>query len=151
VTSPKARPQPGYFGFVRLYRHPKGSYDDPFRGNSVIAAHEVVKAARTWADITQTELAQRSGINQRTISAWERGRQEPSFAAVMKVVGACGLDLMTAPVARDLEQPIPARLMLLSPTASRYGPADAMMKIRRLRRAQLRQYASERPGGQTTN
>jgi transcriptional regulator with XRE-family HTH domain len=129
---------------MRIYRSPKGPYSDPFAGNTAIAAADVVKTARAWIDATQTEISRRSGIPQQTISAWERGRQEPPFASVMKLLGACGLDLVVTPVVREDSSGAPGRVLLTGGSAP-LGAGDAAAKQRRLRRAQLRQYARERP------
>lgn len=130
---------------MRIYRHPKQAYADPFSASKEIRASEVVKSARLWVDVTQTEIARRSGINQQTISAWERGKQEPPFAAVMAVLGACGLDLIVAPVVRDEPLETTGRIMVASGQSFPRSPSDAAARIRRQRRAQLRQYARERP------
>ncbi|MBI4896835.1 MAG: helix-turn-helix transcriptional regulator [Actinobacteria bacterium] len=42
------------------------------------------------AFLTQAEIAERSGINQSSISRWERGEREPTFHDVMRVIGAAG-------------------------------------------------------------
>ena len=130
---------------MRIYRNPKQPYADPFKASKEIRAEEVVKSARLWVDVTQTEIARRTGINQQTISAWERGKQEPSFASVMTVLGACGLDLIVAPVVRDAPLETPGRIMVAGGQSFPRSPSDAAARIRRKRRAQLRQYARERP------
>ena len=40
---------------------------------------ENLKSLRESAGLTQEKLAQEIGVNQRTISAWERGICEPNF------------------------------------------------------------------------
>jgi transcriptional regulator with XRE-family HTH domain len=130
---------------VKIYRHPKQSFADPFAGHTTIRAEDVVKSARQWVDATQTALAERGELDQRTISAWERGRQEPSFAAVMKVLGACGLDLVVTPVVREGDTAEPARVVVTGGQSFPRNYLDGIARNRRLRRAQLRQYARERP------
>ena len=130
---------------MRIYRHPRKPYADPFAGNKSIGADEVVKSARLWVDATQTEVAARGELDQRSISSWERGVREPSFNAVMKVLGACGLDLVVTPVIRDDEREGPARVIVTGGQSFPRSYLDAIARNRRTRRAQLRQYASERP------
>jgi transcriptional regulator with XRE-family HTH domain len=130
---------------MRIDRHPKQPFADPFARSKEIRASDVVKSARLWADLTQTEVARRSGLDQRTISAWERGRQEPAFTSVMTVLGACELDVIVSPVVRDKPLGLPGRIVVTGARAVARSLADGQARNRRLRRAQLRQYARERP------
>jgi len=54
---------------------------------------DLIVAARRGAGLTQTELAGRLGRAQPTISAWESGKQRPSFEVVFAAVRACGQEL----------------------------------------------------------
>jgi len=54
---------------------------------------DLIVAARRGAGLTQTELGARLGRAQPTISAWESGRQRPSFEVVFEAVRACGQEL----------------------------------------------------------
>ncbi|MBJ7458086.1 MAG: helix-turn-helix transcriptional regulator [Thermoleophilaceae bacterium] len=128
-------------GNFRLNRLP---FEEPFAKSKAIHASEVIRSARLWVDVTQTEIARRSGINQQTISAWERGRQEPSFAAVMRVLGACGLDVIVTPVVRPEPLDLPGRIIVAGGQLRPRSLADGLAQSRRIRRAQLRQYARER-------
>lgn len=49
---------------MKIYRNPKQPYADPFKASKEIRANEVVKSARLWVDVTQTEIARRTGVNQ---------------------------------------------------------------------------------------
>ncbi|MBI5309653.1 MAG: helix-turn-helix transcriptional regulator [Actinobacteria bacterium] len=60
------------------------------------AAALLIREARLRRDFSQREIAERSGFDQGLISRWERGRVQPSFEAVLKVLGACGYDLWVA-------------------------------------------------------
>lgn len=60
------------------------------------AAGGLMREARLRRDFTQTQVAELSGYDQSLLSRWERGHTEPSFAAVLKVLGACGYDLLVA-------------------------------------------------------
>lgn len=51
-------------------------------------AAEVIREARRRSGLTQTQLAERSGLPQSVISDYERGRREPAFAAVDRLVAA---------------------------------------------------------------
>lgn len=57
--------------------------------------------ARTAAGLTQAELAARAGTSQATLSAYERGRKEPTVATLDRLLRATGLRLTSEPVARQ--------------------------------------------------
>lgn len=57
------------------------------------AAAALLKRAREVADLTQAELAQRSGIAAPTISAYEAGRRDPTVTNLVRLLDAAGLDL----------------------------------------------------------
>jgi hypothetical protein len=63
----------------------------------------------------------------------------------MKLIGACGIDLVLTPVVREDDSVAPARVILTGGQAFPRSAADGVARNRRLRRAQLRQYANERP------
>ena len=46
---------------------------------------ENLKALRTGANMTQGQLAEILGVNQRTVSAWEKGICEPDFSTLKKL------------------------------------------------------------------
>lgn len=52
---------------------------------------ELVSRARTAADLTQRELADRAGIDPGSISRIERGRYDPSWSMVERIANAMGL------------------------------------------------------------
>lgn len=56
----------------------------------------MIKAARERTGLTQSALADRSGIRQSVISEYESGRREPSVAALDRLLGAAGLALTLA-------------------------------------------------------
>ena len=47
--------------------------------------------ARRRADLTQDELAEKSGVDQTTISSLETGRREPQFSTVLRLAKALGV------------------------------------------------------------
>lgn len=51
--------------------------------------------------MTQSELARRSGVPQSVVSAYERGRRQPSVAALARLLAAMGLGLALADRALD--------------------------------------------------
>jgi transcriptional regulator with XRE-family HTH domain len=53
----------------------------------------LVREARRRADLSQSELAARSGTTQSAIARLERGRSSPSFRRVTQLIEACGLEL----------------------------------------------------------
>lgn len=60
-----------------------------------------LRAARLAAGLTQAELAARAGTSQATLSAYERGRKEPSLATLDRLLRATGRRLSTVPAARQ--------------------------------------------------
>jgi len=46
---------------------------------------ENLKNLRTLNKMKQSELAEKLGVNQRTISAWEKGICEPDLKALLKL------------------------------------------------------------------
>lgn len=60
------------------------------------SAASTVRQARNRAYLTQTELANRAGIAQSVVSAYESSTRDPSFEMLRKLVGAAGFDLELA-------------------------------------------------------
>lgn len=52
-----------------------------------------IRAARQQAGLTQRDLADLSGISERTVRSIETGAQNPSIAAVASAAGVLGLRL----------------------------------------------------------
>lgn len=50
------------------------------------------RLAKGW---TQAQLAEAVGVAKQHISRWEKGANKPSVAALVKIAGALGVDLMT--------------------------------------------------------
>jgi predicted nucleotidyltransferase/DNA-binding XRE family transcriptional regulator len=80
-------------------------------------AAALLREARRRAGLTQVELAQRAGVAQSVISAYESGRRQPALPTLTALVAAAGLDLavtlrrrpdrtrgMTGPVGRIVRQ-----------------------------------------------
>ena len=68
----------------------------------MVTSTEVLREARSRSRLTQSELARRAGLTQSVVSDYERGRREPSFSTLSRLVAASGLDL-----AVDLVEPAP--------------------------------------------
>lgn len=54
---------------------------------------EKLKAARMAAGLTQTQLAEMVGVQQRDISRWESGNREPGVLIVKKMAQALGCSM----------------------------------------------------------
>jgi predicted nucleotidyltransferase/DNA-binding XRE family transcriptional regulator len=65
----------------------------------------ILREARVTAALSQRELAQRAGVTQSVISAYEQRRREPSVPTLRKLVEATGTRLEI----RALPRPAPAR------------------------------------------
>lgn len=76
---------------------------------------EVVHEARRRAGLTQTELGRRAGLTQSVVSDYERGRREPSFSTLSRLVAASGLaltiDLVEPPSPRQEPSVLRERLV----------------------------------------
>lgn len=54
---------------------------------------EKLKAARLAAGLTQGQLAEQVGVQQRDISRWENGHREPGVLIVKKMAQALGCSM----------------------------------------------------------
>lgn len=52
----------------------------------------LLREARRRAGMTQAELAQRAGVSQPVVAAYERGRREPTLPMLQKLLAAAGFD-----------------------------------------------------------
>jgi transcriptional regulator with XRE-family HTH domain len=55
---------------------------------------QLIREARRRAQLTQAELAQRTGTTQSAVARWETNRVSPTLETLTEVVRACGLDLV---------------------------------------------------------
>ena len=60
-------------------------------GAAVTHIGERIRAARTYAGLTQRDLAAAVGVSVRTVSLWETGRRTPSSRWVAALADACGV------------------------------------------------------------
>jgi transcriptional regulator with XRE-family HTH domain len=68
----------------------------------------LITRARAAAGLTQTALARRSGEPQSVISAYERGRRQPSASALTRLVEAAGFRMILVPAPRPAPDPLRA-------------------------------------------
>jgi transcriptional regulator with XRE-family HTH domain len=66
---------------------------------------ELVCDARRRSGMTQTELAERSGTSQATISAYEHGAKSPTSDTLERVLAAAGMRLTALPASRPVRVP----------------------------------------------
>lgn len=57
----------------------------------------MLRAARLEAGLSQTELAERSGTSQATLSAYEHGHRNPSTETLARILAAAGRRLSSMP------------------------------------------------------
>ena len=57
---------------------------------------DLVISARSAANLTQKQLAQRSGVSQSNISKIENGNYQPSFSTLKRIAGALGKRLVVS-------------------------------------------------------
>ncbi len=74
------------------------------------AAGEILRRARKQAGLSQAELAQRAGVTQSVVSAYESGARQPSLPTLARLVEATGLGLevgvSSGPAARRRAGPL---------------------------------------------
>ncbi|MFC7485931.1 helix-turn-helix domain-containing protein [Knoellia sp. CPCC 206453] len=56
-------------------------------------AREILRRARRQQGLTQAELAERAGVSQTVVARYEARQQQPTVAALERLVAACGCDL----------------------------------------------------------
>src|SRR5258708_5723369 len=56
-------------------------------------AGDLLRLARVKAQLTQDQLAQRAGVAQSLVSAYENGRRQPTMPTLMRLLEAAGFDL----------------------------------------------------------
>lgn len=58
-------------------------------------AGDLLRLARTKQGLTQAALAERAGVAQTLISAYENGRRQPTLPTLIRILKAAGLELRT--------------------------------------------------------
>jgi transcriptional regulator with XRE-family HTH domain len=69
--------------------------------SSPSVAGSLILAARLKSDLTQRELADRLGVSQPTVAAYESGRRQPTLPTLMRWLAAAGFDLRMTLVPHD--------------------------------------------------
>lgn len=110
-----------------------------------------VKAARTMAGLSQTDLAIRTGISRNTISRWEVGRYRPDKPEdVITVARATGVDPAEALAAAGFRPEVPAPAEPTRPPdpeldrirSSKLSPAAKARLIQRITERREREQAN---------
>lgn len=78
---------------------------------AVMTVGDRIRMHREAADRSQQWLAERLGVNQNTVSGWERGRTEPSRSTVRKIARELGVDIAALELERVERVTHKARLM----------------------------------------
>lgn len=60
---------------------------------AVTLAAALLRLARQKAGLTQGDLAERSGVSQQAISAYETGRKDPSLSTLERLLRGAGLEM----------------------------------------------------------
>jgi transcriptional regulator with XRE-family HTH domain len=98
---------------------------------------DLIREARQFAGLSQTELADAVGTKQSVISRWERGRETPRADTLAKLLRACGYetDLVLRPRDTGVDRAQIRDMLRRSPT-DRLREAEAMYEfVRSARRA----------------
>lgn len=95
-------------------------------------AADIIRSARVRAGLSMRELARRAGTSHATLSRYESGAIEPSFAVVERLVAACGLELRTHLEAADDEDVRLAETMLSLTPRERLLSLTNVDRLRRL-------------------
>ena len=104
----------------------------------VLTSAEVSRRARSLAGLAQRELADRAGVSQLVISAYERGRREPGLSMLTKLVNATGCEMVielvfrgshseSVPVERPLRQRVRDQREAILTIAARRGALNVRL------------------------
>lgn len=66
-------------------------------------AGDLLRLARAKAGLTQDQMAERAGVAQSLISAYENGRRQPTMPTLLRLVEAAGFDLRMRLEGPDLQ------------------------------------------------
>lgn len=76
----------------------------------------LIRLARSKANLTQQKLANRAGVTQQTVSAYETGRMDPTLPSLDRLITAAGLEMRIRLVPLDNhDTALEAYLETLSP------------------------------------
>jgi predicted nucleotidyltransferase/DNA-binding XRE family transcriptional regulator len=107
-------------------------------------AGSLLRRARKTARLTQAELAQRAGVTQSVVSAYESGRREPALSTLARLIEASGAHLrIEMEPARRL--PATARAQLLERSRPRIREVAARHGVSNVRLFGSTVRADDRP------
>lgn len=86
-----------------------------------VEPHELLRAVRRRSSLTQAELARLSGTSQPVISAYERGRRDPTYGTLSRIIRAAG--------ERMVLDAAPVRAHHLAPPADRHEHARRLVDV----------------------
>jgi transcriptional regulator with XRE-family HTH domain len=102
----------------------------------VISAASLVRSARHRAGLTQRELARRAKVPQPTIAAIERGRQDPRYKTLSRLIRACGYDIdFDSLHGEGVDRTLIAERLRLTPTERALQATQAARALRAFRAA----------------
>jgi transcriptional regulator with XRE-family HTH domain len=79
----------------------------------------LIRLARDKAGLTQAELAERAGMSQQAVSAYETGRKEPTLPTLQRLIAATGLEMRIRLEPLDDHDPSVERILESLPPAAR--------------------------------
>lgn len=65
---------------------------------------DLIKTARTQANLSQGSLAERLGTTQSAVSRWERNHDEPRLSSLDAILRACGQRLVVTSEPDDVDR-----------------------------------------------
>ncbi|HYR94665.1 MAG TPA: helix-turn-helix transcriptional regulator [Methylomirabilota bacterium] len=103
-----------------------------------MSAGQFVRTARLRSGLTQRQLARRARVPQPMVSLIERGRQDPRYGTLARLLRASGVDLDLVPLAgQGVDRTQFVETLKLTPTQRvrrALGAADFVGNVRRRRR-----------------
>ncbi len=99
----------------------------------------LIRLARSKAGLTQMELADRAGVSQQVVSAYETGRKEPTLPTLERLISAAGLEMRIRLEPVDDHDRSVARIVDALP-----GPVRAELETAQRRRVEAARLARVR-------
>lgn len=92
-------------------------------------AGDLLRLARAKAGLTQAALAERAGVTQTLISAYENGRRQPTLPTLLRLLDAAGLELRTRLEPPDTQALASEEWAATRPAAERRRWADEQAAV----------------------
>jgi transcriptional regulator with XRE-family HTH domain len=111
----------------------------PMYSAAPTVAAGLLRTARDRTGLSQRDLAERAGITQQSVSAYETGRRDPTLATLMRLIEATGLELRFRLEAADGHDSSVRAFMESLPAGTRgrleaeIGTRTAAARLRRVR------------------